>query len=102
MQILFPCTTLLAILGEAWLPPELLSSGLAKAFELLWLQFNSAPVAQGPRINMYDRRAIQEALHIMGSNLEAPPLAWGAGPSGGHECIQIQGPFSQGVRGNAI
>ena len=110
MQVLFPGTTLLAILGEDWLPQELLSSGkdgeftgivreithpmnlilhsikealtykpgsdlfvVAKALELLWLQFNLAPVAKGPRIGVNDRRAIQKALHIMGSNLEAPP-----------------------------
>jgi AraC-like DNA-binding protein len=46
---------------------------LAKAFELLWLYVNSLPLNQGPRINQYDRRAVQEALHILEMNLEAPP-----------------------------
>jgi AraC-like DNA-binding protein len=46
---------------------------LAKALELLWLYFSSVPFTQGARIDEDDRKAIQEALLILNSNLEDPP-----------------------------
>jgi AraC-like DNA-binding protein len=46
---------------------------LAKALELLWLYFNSVPFTREERIDEDDRKAIQEALLILNSNLESPP-----------------------------
>jgi AraC-like DNA-binding protein len=73
-EITPPMNRTIGILKDALL----LSAGsdlfiLAKALELLWLYLSSVPFAQEARIHENDRKAIQEALLILNSNLETPP-----------------------------
>jgi AraC-like DNA-binding protein len=73
-EITPPMNRTIGVLKDALL----LSTGsnlliLAKALELLWLYLSSVPFAQEARIHENDRKAIQEALLILTSNLESPP-----------------------------
>jgi AraC-like DNA-binding protein len=73
-EITPPMNRTIGVLKDALL----LSTGtnlfiLAKALELLWLYLSSVPFTREARIDEDDRKAIQEALLILNSNLEAPP-----------------------------